>query len=286
VSEVIEATNRHYNIDPRMFALFLDPWRKYTCALFGSDGETLDVAQERKLEFIVDQLRLGPGRQLLDVGCGWGSLALFAALRRGCKVTAVTPAVGQVEFIRNRAAELGVADRVVVMHGPFEEVDLPSGRFDAVSLVGSINHIADKGRCVRGCYDVLRPGGRFYLSDSCFRNRVALEEFGSRPGTAYVLGDFFGWAALPPVSDYVRHIEEAGLTLIELRDLTAHYARTIDAWRENLLARRDEAERLVPGLADRFVRFFDVANAGWGFSTRHYALTAVRGRALTLGEES
>ena len=80
-------------------------------------------------------------------------------------------------------------------------------------------------------------------------------------------------------------LEDAGFALIGLRDLTPHYVRTFDAWRTNLLARRAEAEALAPGLADRFIRYFEITNAGWGFTTRHYALTAVHSRALTIEEQ-
>src|SRR6185436_18653900 len=106
-----DASNHHYDLPPRIFELFLDESLKYSVGLFERDDDTLEVAQQRKLERIARELRLGEGARVLDVGCGWGSLVGFLA-RRGCRVTGITPSPRQAEFVAARAAAAGLADRV------------------------------------------------------------------------------------------------------------------------------------------------------------------------------
>nr|MDT0667051.1 class I SAM-dependent methyltransferase [Micromonospora sp. DSM 115978] len=139
-------TNQHYDLDPEIFGLFLDPLRKYSSGLYRTPGLTLDEAQVAKLHFVADRLGLREGDRLLDVGCGWGSLLLFMAREYRCAVLGVSPAGRQHQFIAGRAAELGVADLVATVPGHFETVELNAGSFDAVTMLGSIVHMPDLDR--------------------------------------------------------------------------------------------------------------------------------------------
>ena len=202
-------TNQHYDLDPEIFGLFLDPLRKYSSGLYRTDGITLADAQVAKLHFVADRLGLAPGARLLDAGCGWGSLVLFMAREYGCDVTGVSPAGRQHEYIAARAAELGVADRVSTQVGRFEELDLPARSFDAVTMLGAIVHMPDVDVATRRARALLRRGGSYYVSESCFRNASARDEFNLRAGTEFVRHSIFGWGEMRPLSELVRAVEDA-----------------------------------------------------------------------------
>jgi cyclopropane-fatty-acyl-phospholipid synthase len=272
------ATNQHYDQDPRIFTLFLDGSHKYSSALYGSPDESLDDAQRRKLRFVADRLGLRGGERLLDIGCGWGSLILFMAAELGCRTVGISPAPRQHEHIAARAAERGLTDRVQTLLGHVEELELPDGAFDAVTMLGSIVHMPDLDGVFATCRRVLRRGGRLYVSESCFRNEAARERFGDRSGTAYVRDAIFGWGDMRPLSRLVKAAEDAGFSLVALDDLTDHYRRTIEDWVSNVDRNAARLDAVEDGLADRLRRYLLTANAGWGYTTKHYALTCQRSR--------
>ena len=271
-------TNQHYDQDPRIFSLFLDSSRKYSSALYGSPDESLDSAQRRKLRFVADRLGLRGGERLLDVGCGWGSLVLFMAAEYGCRTVGISPAPRQLEHVAARAAERGLTDRVRPLLGHVEQLPLPAGGFDAVTMLGSIVHMPDLDAVFATCRDALRRGGRLYVSESCFRNEAARARFGDRGGSAYVRDAIFGWGDLRPLSQLVRAAEDAGFSLVALDDLTDHYRRTIEDWLTNVDRNAERLDAIEAGLAHRLRRYLQTANAGWGYTTKHYALTCHRSR--------
>jgi len=193
-------------------------------------------------------------------------------------VVGLTPAPHQAEFIRARARELGLTDRVQINVTHFQETGFPDRSFDGASLVGSIVHMMDKASVVAECYRICKRKGKLYLSESCYRNPVKKQEFENRPGSLLVAQGIFGWVDMPPVSNYVRYMEDAGFSLSGLRDLTTDYHRTIEDWRANLLRNRAKFDAYAPGESDKYVRYFEAANAGWGFTTKHYAVVAARTR--------
>lgn len=145
-------------------------------------------------------------------------------------------------------------------------------------MVGSIVHFPDKAWTLHETRRLLRKGGYVYLSESCFRCESIQKRFEERPGTLYVRDEIFGWGELIPLSRYVGWFEEAGFSLGGLTDLTEDYYRTIEFWRANVLRRQGEFEVLAPGMAQRLVHYFEASNAGWGHTTKHYALTAINAR--------
>jgi cyclopropane-fatty-acyl-phospholipid synthase len=271
-------TNQHYDLDPEIFGQFLDPLRKYSSALYESEEDTLAVAQERKLRFVADRLGLTGGERLLDIGCGWGSLILFMAAEYGCDTLGVSPAPRQHEYIAGRAKEFGLAELVRTQVGHFERMDLPARSRDAVTMLGSIIHMPDLDQVFRRARAVLRRGGTLYVSESCFRNARTRNQFEARAGTRFVRDDIFGWGDLRPLSDLVTAAEDAGFSIIAVDDLTEHYRRTIEAWIDNVRAAEDRLEALAPGTAAKLTHYLTVANAGWGYTTKHYALTCRNAR--------
>lgn len=277
-ADAVTATNRHYNQSPEIFAAFLDARMKYTCGLYARGDETLDEAQHKKLAFIARLLRVRGGERVLDIGSGWGSMVVYLAQEHGCVVTGVTPAPLQAEFIRARLRAEGVADRASVELASIDDLDLSGRRFDAVTMVGVIEAMPDHHAVLAKTARHLRQGGRLYLSASCYRNDRTAAEFAARSASMHVAEDIFGYGLMRPLSWLVAAVEDAGLSLTGLYDLTAHYRRTIDAWHARAKANQARIEAAAPGYLPHLLRYFETANAGWGYTTKHYALTAIRAR--------
>lgn len=274
----IADTNQHYDLDPEVFGLFLDPRRKYSSGLYESPGDTLAEAQDRKLHFVARRLGLKGGERLLDIGCGWGSLVLFMAEEYDCEVVGISPAGRQHEYIAGLARKLDVSDRVDVRAGHFEETDFGDERFDAITMLGSIVHMPDLSGVYLKARSILRPKGSLYVSESCFRNAEMHARFGERDGTHFVRDAIFGWGDMRPLSELVRAAEDAGLSITGVYDLSEDYRRTIEHWLANVRAHARRIDEIQPGMAEQLTYYLEVANAGWGYTTKHYALVSRRSR--------
>lgn len=273
-----DQSNHHYARDSRIFELFLCSHLKYSSGLFRHDDDDLDRSQVHKMHMIAGMIEAGPGARVLDIGCGWGSLTLFLAREYQCQVTGITPSPPQHSFIGRRAAEQGVDDRVRIVLNTIENVDIDVRAYDAVTMLGSITHMPNKQAVVNKAWQALRRRGRLYLSESCFRNQKIYNEFNQREGTEFIRAEIFGWGELLLLSDYVRFIENAGFSLTAVRDLTGDYFKTIECWRANVVRNADRIDAIDPGHSERLLKYFDLANAGWGYTTKHYAIGARKQR--------
>ncbi|MDQ6946767.1 MAG: class I SAM-dependent methyltransferase [Actinomycetota bacterium] len=269
-------TNQHYNEDPEIFRLFLDPSLKYSSGIYKSEKDTLEQAQIRKMHFVAEQLALVGGDRVLDIGCGWGALVLFLAEHYSCKVVGVTPSERQAAFILERAKARGLADLVSVTCGNFQDTSFSTQTFDAVTLLGSIVHMPDRKAVLASAYELLREGKRLYVSETCFRTTQIWRQFDTAPGTSFLRSEIFGAGEMVPLSFLIEAAEEAKFSLLGLTDLTPHYARTIGAWKENVRRSQAEIDEISPGLARNLLVYFRVGNVGWGRTTKHYALVCGR----------
>ena len=241
------AVSHHYDVGNDFYRLLLGPSLVYSCAWFPEPAATLEQAQEAKLDLVCRKLGLQPGMRLLDVGCGWGSLALHAAARYGVSVTAVTISAAQAGLARRRVAEAGLTDCVEVRLQDYREV--VDGPYDAISSIGMAEHVglAQLPRYAARLYALLPPGGRL-LNQAIARGPAAGPD---RPAprsflTRYVFPD----GELQPLATHVRVLEEAGFEVCDVESLRRHYALTCRAWVSNLERRWDEAVRLSsPGRA-------------------------------------
>ena len=275
---VTEPTNQHYDLDPRLFALFLGRTMKYSAALYPTGRESLDQAQVLKLRYVSDCLGADQGQRCLDVGCGWGCLAIHLATMHGCNVVAVTPACRQARFIEKRAEAEGVAHLVTVECSRIEDLTIPRGTFDSAAMLGSVVHMSKRDFVVRKVYESLAPGGRLYLSESCYRNRRLFERLSPSVGAEFVRNAVFGSGEMVPLSTIIASIENAGFSLHGLRDLTADYRRTIDDWLANVRRHHTEMDELLEGASQMIAQYLETGNAAWGIAAKHYAISAVKER--------
>ena len=223
------------------YRLVLGPTMTYSCAYFDSPDGDLDQAQTDKHELICRKLRLQKDQRLLDVGCGWGSLAIHAAERFGARVVGVTLSRKQAELASKRVAEAGVADRVTIRLQ--DERDVHDGPYDAISSVGMFEHVGAKrlSSYFEHIRELLRPGGRLL-------NHGISRPPGSRAFTnrrtflnLYVFPD----GDLSEIGDVVGLIQKAGLEVRDVESLREHYALTLHRWVSNLERHRDECVSLV-----------------------------------------
>jgi cyclopropane-fatty-acyl-phospholipid synthase len=232
------AVRHHYDVSNDYFRLFLGPSMTYSCAIFSRGATTLEEAQEAKNELVCTKLDLEPGQHLLDVGCGWGSLAIHAASRHGARVTGITLSPPQAELARRRVADAGLTDKVDIRVADYR--DLGAERFDAVASVGMVEHVgsanidAYAGHLAR----VLEPGGRL-LNHGIARVRHSDPEAGAF-SERFVFPD----AAPLHLSRVLTALERAGFETDTVEGFRLDYAETLRHWAENFDSNLEEAERL------------------------------------------
>jgi len=234
-----EAVRHHYDVSNEFFSLFLDDSMTYSCAIFSHGAQTLEQAQEEKLETVARKLALKEGDRVLDVGCGWGSFPLWAATRHGASVLGITLSPPQAERARQRAEAAGVGDRVEIRVMDYR--DLAGERFDAIASIGMVEHVGEAQIDVyaQTLASLLEPGGRL-LNHGIARLRHTDPEAGPF-SERYVFPDAEPLhlsrvlLALERAGFYTRHVEEFG----------ADYAETLRHWAQRLDQSLDEAVRLA-----------------------------------------
>jgi cyclopropane-fatty-acyl-phospholipid synthase len=233
------AVRHHYDVSNEFFALFLDESMTYSCAFFAAGAETLEAAQEEKLETVCRKLGLSEGDRVLDVGCGWGSFPLWAATRHGARVVGITLSPPQAEKARQRAEAAGVADRVEIRVMDYR--DLAGERFDAIASIGMVEHVGSEQIDVyaRTLASLLEPGGRL-LNHGIARLRHTDPEAGPF-SERYVFPD----GEPLHLSRVLLALERAGFATRHVSEHGADYAETLRHWARRLDENLDEATRLA-----------------------------------------
>ncbi|MCL7430175.1 cyclopropane-fatty-acyl-phospholipid synthase family protein [Streptomyces sp. YS415] len=263
------AVSHHYDVGNDFYRLVLGPsfvyscayWPQYTLHARGLDRPTpptLEQAQHDKLDLVCRKLGLRPGQRLLDVGCGWGSMAMHAAAAYGVRVTGVTISVEQAELARKRVAEAGLGDLVEIRVQDYR--DVTDGPYDAISSIGMAEHVGAEAYRTYAArlHGLLRPGGRL-LNHQIARRPRRVEESYRLNGfiDRYVFPD----GELSPVGSTVSLLEEAGFEVRDVEALREHYALTLRAWVTNLERDWAEAVRLVGAGRARVWRLYMAASA-------------------------
>lgn len=258
-----EAISYHYDLSNEFYQLWLDRDMVYSCGYFETGTEDLGQAQQAKLRHLCRKLRLKPGDRLLDVGCGWGGLARFAAREFGAEVFGITLSREQLKLGRKRVAAEGLEDRVQLELMDYR--DLPgNGHFDKVVSVGMFEHVghANLPLYCQQLAEVVRPGGLV------LNHGITARHIDGRP-VGYGAGAFIGryvfpHGELPHLMKIGACISESGLEIVDVESLRLHYARTLDFWSQRLEAKLAEAQRLVPERALRIWRVY-LAGCAYGF---------------------
>ncbi|MFB7557053.1 SAM-dependent methyltransferase [Streptomyces brevispora] len=252
-----EAISHHYDVGNDFYELVLGPSMVYSCAYWEDDGN-LEDAQRDKLDLVCRKLALKEGDRLLDVGCGWGSMAIHAARDYGARVTGVTLSTEQAAFARKRIAEEGLTDRIEIRVQDYR--DVRDGPYDAISSIGMAEHVGSVRyrEYADDLYALLKPGGR--LLNHQIARRPEKDE------TAYHVDEFidayvFPDGELAPLGRTVATLEEAGFEARDVESLREHYALTLRRWVANLEKHWDLAVRMTsPGRA-RVWRLYMAASA-------------------------
>jgi cyclopropane-fatty-acyl-phospholipid synthase len=236
----------HYDLDGRLYSLFLDADRQYSCAYFEKPGQSLDDAQLAKKRHLAAKLMIKPNKRVLDIGCGWGGLGLYLTEVGGADVTGITLSHEQHAVANERAAEKGLNDRARFRLQDYRDI---TGPFDRIVSVGMFEHVGVNH------YDTFFHKSAQLLADE---GVMVLHSIGRSEGPSvtspWIAKYIFPGGYIPALSEVLPKIERAGLLVTDIEILRLHYAETLKHWRERFLAHREEAERIYD---QRFVRMWE-----------------------------
>ncbi|MBI5262792.1 MAG: class I SAM-dependent methyltransferase [Bradyrhizobium sp.] len=238
--------SHHYDLDARLYSLFLDADRQYSCAYFETPDASLDDAQLAKKRHFAAKLLISRGDRVLDIGSGWGGLGLYLAEMCGANVTGVTLSMEQLQVSNARAAEKGLAQSAKFLLQDYRDV---KGPFDRIVSVGMFEHVGVNfyDTYFKTCAELLTDNGIMVL------HSIGRSE-GPDSTNPWIAKYIFPGGYIPALSEVLPAIERAGLLVCDIEILRQHYAETLKAWRERFMARREEAVQLYD---ERFARMWE-----------------------------
>ena len=264
----------HYDLSNEFFQLVLDPTMAYSCGIFETEESTMEEASFEKMDRLCRKLELKPGERLVEIGTGWGALAIHAAREYGVHVTTTTISERQHALAKKRIAEAGLEDRITLLFEDYrnlpkwrEENGQP--RFDKLVSVEMIEAVGHQffDSFFRTCSDLLAPHGRMALQAITIRDQ-GYES--AKRSVDFIQRHIFPGSCIPSVTALCGSMTRSGeLRLADLEDIGPHYVKTLATWRRNLHAHWEEAKEL--DLDDTFLRLFDFyfAYCEGGFAERH-----------------
>jgi cyclopropane-fatty-acyl-phospholipid synthase len=248
----------HYDLSETLYELFLDADRQYSCAYFTAPDETIEEAQTGKKRHIAAKLLLEPGQHVLDIGSGWGGLALYLAKECGVSVTGLTLSTEQLRVAQRRAAAAGLSERVRFELRDYREAE---GRFDRIVSVGMFEHVGVVH------YPAFFAKVKELLADD---GVALLHSIGRQDGPAstnpWLRKYIFPGGYSPALSEVVPVVERTGLWITDIEILRLHYAQTLRAWRTRFNANRERIRALYD---ERFCRMWEFYLAGAEIAFRH-----------------
>jgi cyclopropane-fatty-acyl-phospholipid synthase len=252
-----QAIAYHYDRSNDFYALWLDRRMVYSCAYFNSPDEELDTAQERKLDYVCRKLRLREGERLLDIGCGWGGLLIYAAQHYGVEAYGITLSARQAELAQQLISEAGLSQRCRVEVRDYREMK-ESNAFDKIVSVGMFEHVGEALLPVyfQQAWHLLRPGGVFLNHGIASYTNLQWHQ-----GPSFVSRYVFPDGELVPINTTLRAAEAGGFEVRDVESLREHYTLTLRHWVRRLEAHADEARRLTADVTYRIWRLYMAASA-------------------------
>lgn len=242
----------HYDLGNALFELFLDSNLMYSSAVYDSGSMSLEQAAQRKLQLICEKLQLGADDHLLEIGTGWGGMAIYAAKHTGCKITTTTISRQQFELAKARVEAEGLAGQVTLLLQDYRDLQGQYDKLVSIEMIEAIGHQYQDTYFAK-CAELLKPGGKaliqaITIEDHRYRQALHSVDFIKR--------HIFPGSYIPCVSSMVASAADAGhLRLIDLRDIGDSYARTLHEWRSRFLGNTDKV--LALGYDQRFIRMWD-----------------------------
>jgi len=241
---------RHYDIGNEFYRLWLDKAMVYSCAYYPTPGASLEAAQQAKMHYICRKLRIRPGNEVVEIGCGWGALARYMARHYGAKVTAYNISRQQLLYARKHAMAEGLEDRVKYIEDDYRNV---TGQYDALVSVGMLEHVGVRqyrtfGKMINRC---LKKTGRG-LIQSVGRNQ-------REPMSGWIERRIFPGAYVPDLSEILQVVEPQAFSVLDVENLRLHYARTLQDWLDRFNAACNQVEHMYDA---EFVRAWRLYLAG------------------------
>ncbi|EAQ97442.1 SAM-dependent methyltransferase [Congregibacter litoralis] len=242
----------HYDLGNDFFRLFLDPTMMYSSAVFERPENTLEKAAIDKLDELCRQLELKPEDHLLEIGTGWGGMAIHAATHYGCKVTTTTISQEQFDYARARVAELGLEDRITLLCEDYRALTGEYDKLVSVEMIEAVGHdfYSSYFQC---CSKLLKDNGKMVIQAITITDDRYEQ---ARRSVDYIKRYIFPGGCLPSLEIIAKHIaKDSNLQMVHLRDITADYALTLTHWRQRFMERLDEVRSM--GFDDRFIRMWE-----------------------------
>jgi len=241
-----ENVAHHYDISEKFYDLFLDEKRQYSCAYFKNEHDTLEVAQNNKIDHIIKKLNLKPNQKVLDIGCGWGTLALDIAKKTQCEVVGITLSRNQLEYAKQKAKEMNLENQVEFRLADYRQLN---EKFDRVVSVGMFEHVGRKfyKKYFNKVFDFLNEDGVALIHTIGSINPPR----GPQPWiTKYI----FPGGYTPSLSEVTLPIEESGLIVSDLEVLRTHYQHTLRNWKERFISKKGEVLEMFD---EKFFRMWE-----------------------------
>ena len=243
--------SHHYDISDDLYDLFLDPKRQYSCAYFKNENDSLETAQNNKIQHIIKKLNIKPNQKVLDIGCGWGSLAIDVAKSTQCEVTGITLSENQFKYCTQKTKELNLENQLTFKLMDYRELN---DKFDRIVSVGMFEHV----------------GRKFYnkffkqIDNLLDKDGVSLiHTIGSvnppRDPHPWITKYIFPGGYTPSLSEVTTPIEKAGLIVSDIEVLRLHYAHTLRHWKENCIKNK---EKIISMFDEKFFRMWEFYLAG------------------------
>ena len=268
------AIEHHYDVSNEFYQLWLDQAMVYSCAYFPTGNETLEQAQNAKLDHILTKVRLMPGERLLDIGCGWGALVMRAAQKFGAHAVGVTLSKNQFDLARERVAQAGLSAQVEIRLQDYRDLGALDAPFDKITSVGMFEHVGLKHlpTYFGKIHSLLRDGGLV------LNHGITSTDPGSGTaplGAARFIDKYvFPHGELPHISLALKDMQTAGLEALDVECLRRHYARTLCMWAENYEAQSDVIRTMVGETTYRIWRIY-LAGCAQAFSQNWVSLYQV-----------